>query len=54
MRLRHLVRLGRESDGYAVVNRAWWVVPLVMLLALVALAVVAAQAVAPYALYTLF
>ncbi|MEX1008291.1 MAG: DUF5989 family protein [Acidimicrobiia bacterium] len=53
-RVRHSARLGGEFVRYAVSNRAWWVVPLVLLLAVVALAVVAGQAAAPYTLYTLF
>jgi Family of unknown function (DUF5989) len=53
-RVRYGARLAREFVAYSVVNRAWWVVPLVMLLALIALAIVAGQAAAPYTLYTLF
>ena len=39
---------------YSVTNRAWWVVPMVLLLAVIALAIVVGQAAAPYTLYTLF
>lgn len=53
-RLRHAARLGGELVSYSVVNRAWWVVPVALLLAVVALAVVVGQAAAPYTLYTLF
>jgi hypothetical protein len=53
-RLRYAARLGGEFVAYSVVNRAWWVVPLVLLLAVVALAIVVGQAAAPYTLYTLF
>ena len=53
-RLRYTARLGGEFVAYSVVNRAWWVVPLVLLLAVVALAIVVGQAAAPYTLYTLF
>ena len=53
-RLRHAARLGGEFVSYSVVNRAWWVVPVVLVLAVVALAVVVGQAAAPYTLYTLF
>ena len=53
-RLRYSARLGGEFVSYSVVNRAWWVVPLVLLLAVVALAIVVGQAAAPYTLYTLF
>jgi hypothetical protein len=53
-RLRYAARLGGEFVSYSVVNRAWWVVPLVFLLALLALAIMVGQAAAPYTLYTLF
>ena len=53
-RLRYAARLGGEFVSYSVVNRAWWVVPMVLLLAVVALAIVVGQAAAPYTLYTLF
>lgn len=54
LRLRHTARLGRELVAYAVVNRVWWIVPLMAVLGLVALAVTVTQAAAPYTLYTLF
>jgi hypothetical protein len=53
-RLRYTARLGSEFVSYSVVNRAWWVVPMVALLGLVALAIAVGQAAAPYTLYTLF
>ena len=53
-RLRYSARLAGEFTRYAVMNRAWWVVPLVLFLAVIALAVVVGQAAAPYTLYTLF
>ena len=53
-RLRYAARLGGEFVAYSVVNRAWWVVPMVLLLAVVALAIAVGQAAAPYTLYTLF
>ena len=53
-RLRHAARLGGELVSYSVVNHAWWVVPVALLLDVVALAVVVGQAAAPYTLYTLF
>jgi len=40
--------------SYSVTNRAWWVIPMVVLLAVIALAIVVGQAAAPYTLYTLF
>jgi hypothetical protein len=53
-RLRHGVRLGGSFVSYSVTNRAWWVIPMVVLLAVIALAIVVGQAAAPYTLYTLF
>jgi len=48
------VRLGGEFIAYALVNRVWWVVPLMILLALAALLVVIGQAAAPVSIYPLF
>jgi hypothetical protein len=53
-RMRYAARLGGEFVSYSVVNRAWWVVPMVLLLGVVALAIAVGQAAAPYTLYTLF
>ena len=53
-RLRYGLRLGGSFVSYSVTNRAWWVVPMVLLLAVIALAIVVGQAAAPYTLYTLF
>jgi Family of unknown function (DUF5989) len=52
--MRHALRLTRELGAYTVVNRAWALPPLVLLLGLVTLLVVAAQSAAPLTLYTLF
>jgi hypothetical protein len=46
--------LARGIGAYAIVNRSWWLVPFMVMLALVALAVVTTQAAVPYAVYTLF
>ena len=54
LRLRHAARLASEFAAYAVVNRVWWIIPLVAMLAVIALAVTVTQAAAPYTLYTLF
>jgi hypothetical protein len=54
LRLRHTLRLGNEFLAYAVVNRVWWIIPLVALLGVIALAVTVTQAAAPITLYTLF
>lgn len=53
-RARHTVRLGSEFVAYAVVNRVWWVIPLMVLLGLAALLVVIGQAAAPVSIYPLF
>ncbi len=53
-RLRHAVRLGRELVAFTVLNGTWWLLPLVVLVALLALGVAATQHALPYAVYTLF
>ena len=54
LRLEHLVRLVGDVVAYAVVNRAWWVIPMTVLLALATLLVVVGQAAAPVTLYPMF
>lgn len=54
LRLKHLLLLAREVGRFAALNRMWWFVPMMALLALVALAVTTTQAVVPVAVYTLF
>jgi len=54
LRARHLVRLGADLTAFAVINRAWWVPPLTILLALAILLVIIGQAAAPVTLYPLF
>lgn len=54
LRARHLVRLVRDIGGFAVVNRAWWILPVMALLALITIFIVVGQAAAPYTLYTVF
>ena len=54
LRARHLARLARDLAAFAVVNRAWWVPPLTLLLALATLLVLIGQAAAPVTLYPLF
>lgn len=54
LRVRHTARLLRDVVGYAVTNRAWWVIPvLIGLLGLMALTT-AGQTAVPYTMYTLF
>lgn len=54
LRARHLLRLTGDLMAYAVINRAWWVPPLTLLLALATVLVLIGQAAAPVTLYPLF
>ena len=54
LRLRHLRLLARDLIGFAVINRAWWLLPVMLVLALVTIFIVVGQAAAPYTLYTVF
>ena len=54
LRLRHAARLGRDVAAYAAVNRTWWLVPVVLALALVAVTVTVAHLAVPATMYTLF
>lgn len=50
---KHFVRLLREFGDFAWQNKAWWILPLVLVLLLVALLVVTSQTATPF-VYTLF
>ena len=54
LRLWHLARLIRDFVGFAVTNRAWWLLPLMAVLALMTVFIAIGQAAAPYTLYTVF
>ncbi len=54
LRSRHLLRLVRDMTGFAIVNRVWWLLPLMLILAAVTVFIVVGQAAAPYTLYTVF
>ena len=54
LRARYFFGLCGEFVAYAVVNRAWWVIPLMLLLALATLLVLIGQAAAPVSIYPLF
>jgi hypothetical protein len=54
LRMKHLVRLVGSFGTYAVVNRVWWIIPLMLILGLFGLFIAAGQAAAPYTIYTLF
>jgi hypothetical protein len=50
---RHLWQLLRDIWGFARQHKAWWIIPIVVVLLLLAGFVVVCQTVAPY-IYTLF
>lgn len=54
LRLKYGVRLVAEVVDYSRANRAWWLLPVVLLLGMVAVAMSATSAVVPVAVYTLF
>lgn len=54
LRIKYLFRLMGDFGSYAVVNRVWWILPLMALLGLVVAFITVGQAAAPYTLYTLF
>jgi hypothetical protein len=51
--LRHLGILLKDFLGFAWHNKAWWIVPIVLVLLLLALLIVTGQTAAPF-IYTLF
>ena len=51
--LRHLLRLLGEFWSFARQNKAWWILPIIVVLLLLALCVLATQTVTPF-IYTLF
>ena len=54
LRARHFLRLSGDFVAYAVINRAWWVLPVTFLLAVVTILVIVGQAAAPVTLYPMF
>lgn len=52
-KLRYLGRLLRDVWGFAAENKAWWMVPLFVVLGLLALLIVVGEASAPF-IYTLW
>lgn len=52
-RIKHLGRLLGEFLHFAWKNKAWWLIPVVLVLLLLTLFIVAGSGVAPY-IYTLF
>ncbi len=54
MRLvRHLLLLLKEFGLFAWHNKAWWIIPLILMLLLLSAFIFAGQSMAPY-IYTLF
>ena len=53
-RARYLLMFPVEFGAYVLTNRAWWIVPVFLLLALTTLVVVVGQVVAPFTLYSFF
>jgi hypothetical protein len=51
--LKNLMRLARELFGFARENKAWWIVPVVGVLLVVALFIVAVSTISPF-IYSLF
>ena len=51
--LKHLGRLIEEFFGFAWQNKAWWIIPVVLVLLLLAFLIFAGQTSAPF-IYTLF
>lgn len=48
------MRLSGEFVAYTLVNGTWWLLPLVLVLALATLLIAAGQVAAPFTLYTVF
>ncbi len=52
--LRHLGRLLKDFFGFAWHNKAWWIIPIVLVLLLLSLLIFAGSSAAPAFIYTLF
>lgn len=51
--LKHLGRLLKEFGAFAWHNKAWWIIPVVLVMLLLAAFIMTSQTVAPF-IYTLF
>jgi hypothetical protein len=51
--LGYLFRLIGEFFGFAWHNKAWWIVPIILVLLLLGFVIIAGQSVAPF-IYTIF
>lgn len=54
MRVRHLLGLVNEFVMYSLVNRTWWLLPIMVLMAVMMLLITVGQTAAPYSLYAFF
>jgi hypothetical protein len=54
LRVRHSARILGDLFSYARQNRAWWIIPLALILFGIVALGTASQAAVPYAVYTLF
>ena len=54
LRLRHAFLLSCDLGGYALTNGAYWVFPMMVLLAVAAAVIVATEAAVPFTIYTFF
>jgi hypothetical protein len=52
-RLQHFARFLRELWGFARTHKAWWIIPVVVLLLLLAFLVVSVSTISPF-IYSLF
>jgi hypothetical protein len=52
--IRYLGRLLGEFIGFAGQNKAWWIIPMVVILLLMGFLILATQTAAPSFIYTLF
>ncbi len=51
--LKYLGRLIGEFFSFALQNKAWWIVPIILVLLLIAVVVISGSGIAPF-IYTLF
>jgi beta-lactamase regulating signal transducer with metallopeptidase domain len=51
--LRHLGRLMKEFFGFAWHHKAWWIVPMIIILLLMTILIFCTQSLAPF-IYTLY
>lgn len=53
MFFRHLLNLLKDFFGFAMQNKKWWMIPVILVFLLMALLIVVGQSTAPF-IYTLF